>query len=448
MNRSARLWKRIACASLAGVALGVLASGRAAAQTADPSKVAAQAANSSKAAAQTDDPSKAAAQAANSSKAAAQAADSSKAAAQSTRPAAAAPATAPTAAEKFKNIQVLKTIPADQLIPSMQFITASLGVDCEYCHVEHAFDKDDKKPKLTARKMITMMMAINADNFKGEREVTCYSCHRGAADPVGTPILSANSGAPSPVAPPPAPTSEVSATSAPPTAQAILDRYLAAAGGAGAFEKITTRVQRGYLSTKNGIEDPERKFPIKITSEAPDKRVSTTHMGSSDSVTAYNGKQGWLTTPGGVRPMNSTETQAASIDAQLYFPVRVSQLYQDFKVQPGEAIDGKQTVMLQASGKDVPPLQLYFDQATGLLARQIRYAETPLGRLPTQIDYADYKTFEGVTIPYRWTLTRPNGSFSIQIVDVKQNLPVDENLFLMPPPTPPGPPPAGGPPAH
>src|SRR5262249_9937288 len=59
-----------------------------------------------------------------------------------------------TAAEQFKNIQILKDMPADQLIPAMQFMTASLGVDCEYCHVEKAFDKDDKKTKGYARHMM------------------------------------------------------------------------------------------------------------------------------------------------------------------------------------------------------------------------------------------------------------------------------------------------------
>ena len=66
-----------------------------------------------------------------------------------------ASAPAPKMAEEvYKNIQVLKGLPSDQVIPAMQFISASLGVDCEHCHVERAFDKDDKKPKQTARKMI------------------------------------------------------------------------------------------------------------------------------------------------------------------------------------------------------------------------------------------------------------------------------------------------------
>src|ERR1700739_3636935 len=95
-----------------------------------------------------------------------------------------------TASQQFKNIQILKDVPADQLIPAMQFISASLGADCEYCHVEHAFDKDDKKPKVTARKMMEMMISINQENFEGHREVTCYTCHQGGAHPVGIPFIS------------------------------------------------------------------------------------------------------------------------------------------------------------------------------------------------------------------------------------------------------------------
>src|SRR5215510_9693405 len=102
-----------------------------------------------------------------------------------------APAFGKTAAQEFKNIQVLKDIPADQLIPTMQFITASLGVECEFCHVEHAPEKDDKKQKKFARHMIEMQMNINKDNFEGKRWVTCYSCHRGAAKPISVPVLSA-----------------------------------------------------------------------------------------------------------------------------------------------------------------------------------------------------------------------------------------------------------------
>ena len=328
---------------------------------------------------------------------------------------------AQTAEQKFKNIQVLKGIPADQLIPSMQFISASLGVECEYCHVQRAMDKDDKKPKLTARKMITMMTQINADSFKSEREVTCYTCHRGSVHPLGTPILSADNPAASP-----APEEESATAAALPSAQAILDKYLAAVGGAAVLQKIKTRVQTG------NIEVTGKKYPIEIYSQAPDNRVSISHLPSGPSVTAFNREAGWLSTPNGIRRMSSAEQQAARIDAELYFPLQLPRMYQEFEVSSGELINGKATYLVSAKGKGAPGLRLYFDQESGLLVRLIRFAETPLGRNPTEIDYADFRVADGVKLSYRWTLARPNGRFTIQIDAVKQNVPLDEGQFVTP----------------
>jgi len=100
------------------------------------------------------------------------------------------------AEQQFKNIQALKGVPAEQLVPTMQFISASLGVECDFCHVDRQMDKDDKKEKQTARKMIAMQLAINRASFDGKVQVTCHTCHRGSAHPVGTPILSADAGGP------------------------------------------------------------------------------------------------------------------------------------------------------------------------------------------------------------------------------------------------------------
>ena len=77
-----------------------------------------------------------------------------------------------TAAEMNKNIQVLAALPAVELFPTMQFMAASLGVSCEYCHVSDdtgrwPMEKDDKPPKRTARRMLTMVQWINATEFDG-----------------------------------------------------------------------------------------------------------------------------------------------------------------------------------------------------------------------------------------------------------------------------------------
>jgi len=77
-------------------------------------------------------------------------------------------------------------------------------------------------------------------------------------------------------------------------------------------------------------------------------------------------------------------------------------------------------------------VRLYFDQQSGLLIRMVRYAETPVGRNPTQIDYADYREAGGAKIPFRWTLSRTNGRFTIQIAEAKVNVPVDDARFAKP----------------
>jgi photosynthetic reaction center cytochrome c subunit len=327
-----------------------------------------------------------------------------------------------TAEQQFKNIQVLKDVPAEQVIPTMQFIAASLGVECEFCHVQHEMQKDDKKEKQTARKMISMELAINKSHFDNELAVTCYTCHRGSAHPVGIPILPSEPGKP---------TAHVQEEAGEahgnlPTSDQILDKYLAAVGGADALKKIKTRLQKGTIDAMG------MQYPIEVYSEAPDKRVSITHPQGGSSVTAFNGEVGWLSIRDGFHRMTAPEREAARIDAELYFPARVREMYKEFHVMPGEELNGRPAYLVSAASPGRPQLRLYFDQETGLLQRLLRYAETPLGRNPTQIDYADYRETGGVKIPYRWALARPNGTFIIKIEQVQQNVPIDEKLFLPP----------------
>jgi photosynthetic reaction center cytochrome c subunit len=352
-----------------------------------------------------------------------------------------APGSAQLAEQRFKNIKVLKGIPADQVIPAMEFITASLGVECEFCHVrrEHggmAFDKDEKKPKEIARKMILMMNAINKDNFEGKREVTCNSCHHGAAHPAGIPLVAVEGEKPTMGDH----DHDKQPDSALPAADAVFEKYLTAAGGADAIKKITSRVEKG---TTSGFGD--QHFSIDIFAKAPDKRMSIMHLPGGESTTAFDGSAGWMSVPG--RPthmMNAAENAGAGIDANFYLPVNAKSLRANWKPAPGETIDGHPTNVLVGTTDGQTPLRLYFDAQSGLLVRLVRLTETPLGRLPTQVDYADYRDADGAKIPYQWSISRPGNRFTIQVESMQQNVPVEDSKFAPPPPPPPG----QAPPAH
>lgn len=331
------------------------------------------------------------------------------------------------AEEQFKNIQVLKGIPADQLLPTMEFISASLGVHCDHCHVQKAFDKDDKKPKQIARKMIEMMITINQENFDANRKVTCNTCHRGNIHPVAIPAVMTEDAKP-PEPPKPA-GKEEEAKKSTPTADQLLDQYLQAVGGSAAIDKVTTRVMKGKIDFSG------MSFPIDIYCKDPEQRISFTHTPDGESVTAFNGHEGWLSMSGGqVREMHGSELDAASIDADIHLATHLKQMFTQMQVRGAEKIGDHEVYVVVGQREGKPPIELYFDQQSGLLLRLVRYADTALGLLPTQIDYADYHEDNGVKIPYRWTLARPNGRFTIQVSEVKQNVPVDDAKFVKPNP--------------
>lgn len=344
--------------------------------------------------------------------------------AQGAAPAKAAPAATgdegKTAEQVYKNIQALKGTPAGQVQTAMQFISNSLGVRCDFCHDVQAFEKDDKKPKQTARKMIEMQMAINRDNFKGGHEVTCFSCHRGAHDPVGVPIIAEEEPKQ------PGPPKQDAAAPALPTADQIIDKYIQAVGGAEAVDKVTSRVQKGTISIQG------QQFPLDTVSKAPDKRISTFHTPRGDSITAIDGRAGWLGGPGGTRDMDPPEVETFSFDAALHLPTELKKMFAQFRVRPADQIGGHDVVQVIAANPGKPLTRLFFDKESGLLVRTVRYADSPLGQNPTQVDYSDYRAQDGVKIPFQWVVARPAGRFTVQMSDVQQNVPVDDAKFAKP----------------
>lgn len=328
------------------------------------------------------------------------------------------------ASEEFKNIQVLKDLPADQVLPTMQFVAASLGVECGACHVQvngqWADEKDDKPMKLTARKMMQMQMDINKASFNGNRQVTCFTCHRGAEQPVPVPAILETEGErprPQPNAAPPTV----------PTADQVLAKYFDAIGGADALAKITTRVEKG--NTIMG----ENKTPIDLYMKAPNKRVSVSHGQNGDNFTAFDGAAGWMGGGrGGARDMNSVDSRSSMVDAALAFPTNIKSLFPQMRVRT-DKIGDKEYYVISGRGPTTPAqVRMYFDEQTGLLTRVIRYNDAGLGLMPVQVDYSDYRATDGIKIPFHWTLSRPSGRFSIQIDSVQQNVPVDDAKFAKP----------------
>jgi photosynthetic reaction center cytochrome c subunit len=332
------------------------------------------------------------------------------------------------AEEVYKNIQTFKGTPADQLIPAMQFFTASLGVTCDYCHDVDDRSRDDKKTKQTARRMVRMMLALNKNNFEGQPEVTCYSCHHGAETPPAIPSLTMLY---SPTPPVPEDSDDIGEPKpgTVPSAEQLLEKYVEALGGPQAVAKVTSFVGKGTVDIEG------QKSPIEVYVQAPGLRAVIMHLPDGDSAETYDGHSGWIIAPGEpVRAMGRSALDGAKMDADLGFAVHVQQHFPPLRVGFRTTIGERGANVVMGSNEGKLPVKLYFDERSGLLARLVRYIESPVGRDPVQIDYEEYRDVGGLQVPFRWSVAQLSRRYTIQLDQVQQNVPIDHATFAKPAP--------------
>jgi photosynthetic reaction center cytochrome c subunit len=323
--------------------------------------------------------------------------------------------------EVFKNLKVLNDTPSDLLLPSMQFITSSLGVHCDYCHVENAFEKDDKPQKQTARRMMRMMQEINTTQFKGQQRVTCYSCHRGSPKPLTVPAVPL---APSPLLDKPVPDSAPVAPNQPHAAD-VIARYVAALGGSDAIARLNTLQEVGTFHSDT------REFPIELYLSKPGRSSARIHFPGADRLTVFDGTSGSITLPGrSARAMSSAEADAARMDADLQFALNLNTIFPEIKFRGLSKVGTEEAALLSGERPGLPAVEMYFSSNSGLLLRIVHYLPSALGLNPVQTDYSDYRRIAaGVKIPFRWTTATPTGRFTVQIRTARPNITVPDKMF-------------------
>lgn len=317
-----------------------------------------------------------------------------------------------TAGQVFKNLQVLSSVPAEDFLPSMNYIAVSLGVRCDYCHVPGQNDSDQKPTKQMARAMMRMVSSIDSGTFNSQRKVACYTCHRGAAKPVTIPavaVLSANpvtpsaptaQAAPGAAAPGRGPgpgAQQAPAAPAPPmpAINDVLAKYASALGGQAVVQKLTARTASGTFT--QGAGSPT---PIEEVRKAPNKAAYTLHGQRGDNMQGYDGANGWTANPFfGAADTSGDALVRLKEWAEFYPGLSIQQEYQKTQVDGVEQIDGHDTYRVLAfRGND--PDRFYFDKDSGLLVRFYTRIESALGDLPQETTFDDYRDVSGVKVPF------------------------------------------------
>src|SRR5207245_8293181 len=130
--------------------------------------------------------------------------------------------------------------------------------------------------------------------------------------------------------------------------------------------------------------------------------------------------------------MRGGEIDGAKLDADLLFPGGIKQALAQWRVGFPPTIDDREVQVVQGNAAGGSRAKLYFDSESGLLTRVVRYADTVVGTVPTEIDYSDYREVAGVKMPFHWVLTWTGGRSTFEVTEVQPNVSIDAAKFAKP----------------
>ncbi|HSY49262.1 MAG TPA: c-type cytochrome [Thermoanaerobaculia bacterium] len=331
-----------------------------------------------------------------------------------------------------KNVMVLTNLSDAQISLAMNNMSASLGVRCDFCHVEDPqtkhldFPNDAKEEKKTGREMIRMVLEINEKNFKGRPIVGCYTCHLGKESPAAMVSL------PVPVIPPAKPReAEEAERKTYPTAKEVLAKYVAAIGGEPAAKKLSTEtmIVKGTRTTANG-----QTMPMELYRSGGKMLVRATPAEGPAMVQMVSAEGGWMQSREGVRTISGGDAALSVTNAHAYDPIPPT-LPDNARVFRKETIEGHETWTVGAQINEHTRERISFDATTGLPLRRVLTSDSPVGRIPLQTDYEDYREVSGVKVPFTVRLTSVSGgqNSTRKYTTIEFGTPVDEKIFEAPP---------------
>jgi hypothetical protein len=206
----------------------------------------------------------------------------------------------------------------------------------------------------------------------------------------------------------------------------VLDKYLEAIGGRDAVTRLSSRTRRGTLTNRAG-----QAAPLSIE-ETADGLIRVTVASTPGVVRAVDGTSGWTQSGDRLRVLDGVETRNASLQADMALGVQIRERYAALAVRAYDRVNGTAVVVLEGRRAAGATETLSFDRASGLLVRRTVTLRTPMGPLPVQIDYDDYRPIDGVKTPFEVRVTDWESVSVETFSDVVHNQPIDPARFARP----------------
>jgi hypothetical protein len=329
-----------------------------------------------------------------------------------------------------KNVQLLTNLSDAQLGLAMNNMSASLGVHCDFCHVfneqtKHLdFASDAKEEKKTGREMIKLVLDLNEKNFHGRPIVGCYTCHLGKEHPSTIVALPLPASAPMKTH-----EAEEAERKTYPAAKDVVAKYITAIGGEAAAKKLATS---SMTATGTRTDAGGRSTPLEVFSAGGKTLVRSTPAEGPQMAQMFAPESAWMQGREGTRTVTGADASTSYLFARAYQPVTT--LPENARVGSKETIDGHETWAVSAPIDEHTRQRVWFDATTGLAVRRLITVDSPVGRIPTQTDFDDYRDVNGVKVPFTVKVSSVNGGQNAtrKYTSIELGKSVDEKMFEAP----------------
>ena len=343
----------------------------------------------------------------------------------------------PMAENVYKAVAVLRGIPVDEFIDTMGMFAAATAKDCTGCHHRDILDGKVEAfaiptPMIQkARQMVTMMNAINATYFGGQKRVTCATCHSNSSAPENVPNMAIQYG--EPLENPNSMQFAPASAATPAQIDQLFTKYIDAIGGAQRLAAVTGYTATGtYAGWDTGLSE----VPVEVFAKAPGKMSTVAHRTEGNSVWAYDGRNAWrvavnaaITSTIPLTGGNLTDMRMEALVALN--PAGIKAAFGKWEFARG-IIDADRAVqILRGTNQGQPPVNFYFDN-TGLLVRMMLWADTLVGPVATQYDYSEYREVGGVRRPHRIVKTSTINQVTMVLKQMQPNAAIDDARFAKP----------------
>jgi hypothetical protein len=166
--------------------------------------------------------------------------------------------------------------------------------------------------------------------------------------------------------------------------------------------------------------------------ETPAGLIRVTAGATPGIVRAADGTSAWTQSGDRVRRLDHVETANAGLQADMSLGLRLKEQYSALAVRAYDRVNGKAVVAVEGR-RPAAAETFYFDRASGVLVRRSARLNTPLGQLPVQIDYDDYRTVDGVMTPFEVRVADWESVSVEKFGEVTHNQPIDAARFARPP---------------